>query len=92
MLRILALALFTLGAVTLLNACGGGSDNGSGACEESNSPYYWCHNFHDTSDETGEEICTRVGGDWVEGSNCEDLGYTTSCSDGSFVKPSGSCL
>ncbi|MBN2495850.1 MAG: hypothetical protein JXR96_14765 [Deltaproteobacteria bacterium] len=90
MMRVLciSLALFTL---VLLTACGSG-DGGSGACEQSNSPYYWCHNFHDDSEETGEEICDRLGGSWTAGSSCQDLGYTVSCSDGSYVKPSGSCL
>jgi hypothetical protein len=81
-------------AATLLFATACGSDDGAGACEESHSGTgaEWCHDFHDSGDETGEEICTRVGGEWTAGSSCADIGYTTECPSGEWVKPSGSCI
>lgn len=88
------LPLFTLGAVVVsATACGGDSD-GSGACEEvyGDTGARWCHNFHSTDTETGEEICARIGGEWTGGSSCADLGYTRECYGGEWVKPSGSCL
>ncbi len=76
-----------------LAGCGGGEgggDDGAGACLESGSGYQWCHNFHDDSKETGEQICKRVGGTFNKGKTCVDMGYTRSCPDGSYAK--GSCI
>ena len=91
-LKTATIAAFTVLLFALFASCGGSGDGGSGGCEESSGTHYWCHNFRSTSSETGEEICVRIGGDWVAGSSCSDLGYTTECPDGSWVRPSGSCL
>ncbi len=74
----------------VLGGCGG-NDDGSGACEDSYDSNYYCHNFHDVGDQTGEDICTGQDGSWTAGSSCSSLGYTTECSNGSWVKPSGTC-
>jgi hypothetical protein len=80
----------SLVAIFAFAGCGG-DDDGSGACEKTYDQYAYCYNFHDTADQTGEEICTSQGGSWSAGTSCRSLGYTTECSNGSWVKPSGTC-
>lgn len=74
----------------VLSGCGGGA--GSGACEQAaTTGTRFCHDFHDTSSDTGAAICARLRGTWTAGRTCEGLGYTKSCTDGSFVKPGVAC-
>jgi hypothetical protein len=90
------LSVLTLVGLGLIFACGDG--DGSGACEKSASGNDYCLNFKDettgigdAAPRTGEEICSEQDGSWTADSSCQDLGYDTECSTGSFVKPSGSC-
>jgi hypothetical protein len=82
----------TVGAVAALAmttaAC---TEAGAGACVK-NCVYgcsYYCQDFHDTSSDTGAELCGS--NDWTEGQSCDDLGYTTDCGNNVKVQGSASC-
>ena len=76
----------------LLTLASCGASSSSGACEQvGTGGERFCHNFRDTQFEQGATICARLKGSWSGGSSCDSLGYTKSCTDGSFVKPAGSC-
>lgn len=86
-MRLLVLLIVALFAA----ACG---PAGSGACikDLSGRSYDYCLNFHDTTEKTGEKICTDQTGSWTAGTTCQALGYTKECRPNSWFQPSSTCI